>query len=305
MIRIVLLGRTGNNLFQYALGRVLAEKHGVPLVLDGSWFNAEGWAEVSHFLKLPIRAKVVRRCSLGTRVLRKITGRHYWEYRGVPVLREAGDDQSFDPRFLDAPADCMVFGYFQSPLYFENIAGPLRTELNRLFTEVVFGGAGQVARASCPPPCSSNPAEAIRGLLSATNTVAVHVRRKDYLNQPIFQVCDTRYYQESMSRMRERLPAARFFIFSDDPDWCRAEFREADQEVIDSGKAAANPLHDLHLMSLASHHIIANSSYSWWAAWLANKPGQQVIMPDRWYAQGIKAPIGEKRLPHWESCAAS
>jgi hypothetical protein len=310
MIRIILLGRTGNNLFQYALGRVLADRHRVDLVLDGSWFNANGWAEVSHFLKLPIQAKVVRRCSLATRVLRKISGKHYWEYRGVPVLREPGDDQSFDPRFLDAPADCMLFGYFQSPLYFENIADPLRAELNRLFTEAVFGGTGQdvratVARASCPAPFPANPAEAIRELLSATNTVAVHVRRKDYLNQPIFQVCDTRYYQESMSRMRERLPAARFFIFSDDPEWCRAEFREADTEVVDSGKAAANPLHDLHLMSVASHHIIANSSYSWWAAWLGDKPGQQVIMPDRWYAHGIKAPIKEKMSGHWSAVMTS
>ena len=87
MIRIILLGRTGNHLFQYAFGRVLAEKHGVPLILDGSWFNAEGWAEVSHFLKLPIQARVARRFSLGARAPLKVTGRHYWEYRGVPVLK--------------------------------------------------------------------------------------------------------------------------------------------------------------------------------------------------------------------------
>jgi len=306
MIRIILLGRTGNNLFQYALGRVLAEKHDVPLVLDGSWFNAAGWAEVCHFLTLPLCAKVVRRWSLGSRALRKLTGKHYWEYRGVPVLREAGADQSFDSRFLDAPADCLLFGYFQSPRYFAGIAGPLRAELNRLLAEVVFGGAGRDARAtvvpsSSPPPCSSNPAAAIRGLLSATNAVAVHVRRKDYLNQPIFQVCDTRYYQESMRRMRTLVPGARFLVFSDDPAWCRAEFRAADQQVMASG--AANPLCDLHLMSLASHHIIANSSYSWWAAWLGDKPGQRVIMPDRWYAHGIKAPMDEKCLPHWETVA--
>ena len=277
MIRIVLLGRTGNNLFQYALGRVLAEKHGVPLVMDASWFNAEGWAEVSHFLRLPLRATVVRRCSLGARALLKITGKHYWEYRGVPVLRESPDDQSFDPTFLEAPADCMLFGYFQTPLYFQTIADPLRAELNSL-----IGSAVRV------------PVD-IRVKLTSPNSVAVHVRRKDYLHQPIFQVCDTEYYREAMQKKRANLPSARFFIFSDDPVWCRAEFCEADQVVVDSGVAATNPLHDLYLMSLASHHIIANSSYSWWAAWLGAKPGQQVLMPDRWYAHGIKAPIEEKR----------
>jgi len=285
MIRIVLLGRTGNNLFQYALGRVLAEKHGVPLVLDGSWFNAAGWAEVSHFLKLPLRAKVVRRCSLGIRALRKLTGKHYWEYRGVPVLRESDGDQSFDCRFLDAPADCMLFGYFQSPCYFQEIAGPLRAELNSL-----IGGAVTVA-------------EDLRQSLCAQDAVAVHVRRTDFLKIPVFQVCDTCYYQQAMRRMRTLVPGARFFIFSDDPEWCRAEFREADQQVMDAGDGPANPLCDLHLMSLASHHIIANSSYSWWAAWLGDKPGQQVLMPDRWYAHGIKAPMEEKRLPHWQILA--
>jgi len=282
VIRIVLLGRTGNNLFQYALGRVLAEKHGVPLMLDGSWFNAEGWAEVSHFLRLPLRAQVVRRCSLGARALLKFTGKHYWEFRGVPMLWESTDDQSYSPTFLNAPADCMVFGYFQSPRYFESITPVLRAELNAL-----IGGAVQLP-------------ENLRTRLASSNSVAVHVRRKDYLNLPIFQVCDQAYYQQSMRQLRERLPAARFFIFSDDPAWCRAEFRDADQEVVDSGIAAANPLHELYLMSLASHHIIANSSYSWWAAWLGEKPDQRVMMPQRWYAHGITAPIEQKRMPHWE-----
>jgi len=278
MIRIVLLGRTGNNLFQYALGRVLAEQHGVPLVLDGSWFNAQGWAEVSHFLRLPLKARIVRRCPLGARALRKLTHKHYWEYRGVPVLREAPDDQSFDRRFLAAPADCLVMGYFQSPLYFQGMAGLLRAELNSTIAAVVRVSEDLLAK------------------LGSANSVAVHVRRKDYLEQPVFQICDSHYYREAMRKMRDCLPVARFFIFSDDPEWCRAEFREADQEVIDLGQAAVNPLHDLHLMSLASHHIIANSSYSWWAAWLGKKHGQQVHMPDRWYAHGIKAPMEEKML---------
>jgi len=280
MIRIVLLGRTGNHLFQYALGRVLAAKHGVPLVLDASWFNSAGWAEVSHFLRLPLQAKVVRRCSISARVLRKITGKHYWEYRGVPVLREAPADQSFDRRFLEAPGDCVLMGYFQSPLYFQGFAGALRSELNSLL------GA------------SVQPAAVLRDKLGRGGSVAVHVRRGDYLQQPLFQVCDSRYYREAMASMRAGVEGARFYIFSDDPEWCRAEFRAADQEVIDQGQAAANPLCDLQLMSLASHHIIANSSYSWWAAWLGAKPGQQVLMPERWYAQGIKAPIEEKQMQH-------
>ncbi len=284
---MVLLGRTGNNLFQYALGRVLSEKHDVPLVLDASWFNAEGWKEVSHFLKLPLKAKVIRRFSIGSRVLRNIAGKHYWEYRGVPILREANGDQSFDKRFLNAPKDCMLFGYFQSPIYFKDIADSLRAELNDLIAGAVSASQLLVRQVTIP------------------NSVAVHVRRQDYLKIPAFQVCDSSYYHIAIHRLRERLPGARFHIFSDDPEWCRGEFREDDEEIIDSGNQASNPLYDLHLMSLASHHIISNSSYSWWAAWLGEKAGQQVLMPDRWYSGDIKAPIEEKLCKGWETVPTS
>jgi hypothetical protein len=288
VIRIVLLGRTGNNLFQYALGRVLAEKHGVSLSLDASWFNPQGWAEVSHFLKLSLNAKVVRRASIAARGLRKFTGKHYWEYSGVPVLREPTDDQSYSSRFAEAPADCMLFGYFQSPRYFEGISASLRSELNGLLRSVQIPDNGRV----------HHPAS-IRDEIVSPSSVAVHVRRGDYLNHPSFQVCDPSYYQKSMDQLRARLPSARFFIFSDDLEWCRARFQAPDQTIVDSGDSGANPLCDLYLMSLASHHIIANSSYSWWAAWLGEKPNQQVMMPNRWYVNGIKAPVEEKMMGHW------
>ncbi|MEP4077621.1 alpha-1,2-fucosyltransferase [Haloferula sp.] len=280
MIRVVLLGRTANNMFQYALGRVLAAKHGVPLVLDGSWFNAEGWEQVSHFLRLPLQAKVVRPFSLGSRVLRKLSGKHHWEFRGVSVLRETPDDQSFDPKFLNAPADCMLFGYFQSPKYFMGLADELREELNGLLSDAV------------------DSSEEVYRKLASGDSVAVHVRRQDYLSLPAFQVCDLGYFKSSMDSMRERLSNPRFHVFSDDPEWCRETFNEGDVEVVDSGSDGLNPLYDLRIMSLARHHVIANSSYSWWAAWLADSPEQQVIMPDRWFARDIKAPMADKQ---WKS----
>jgi hypothetical protein len=276
MIRIVLQGRTGNHLFQYALGRVLAKKHQVPLVLDASWFNPEGWAQVSHFLSLPLQADVVRPCSLGSRMLRKITGKHHWEFLSVPVFREKPADQSFDARFLKCPSDCLLFGYFQTPRYFGEIAEELREELRSLLNSV----------------CSSSE---IHRELAKPGTVAVHVRRGDYMQHSVFQVCDVDYYRDAINQMRKELSGAKFFIFSDDPAWCRSTFCDDDQTIVDSGEAGNNPLYDLHLMSLAAHHIIANSTYSWWSAWLAQSSTQRVIMPDRWYAGEIIAPIDEKK----------
>lgn len=279
MIRIVLLGRTGNHLFQYALGRVLAEKHGVPLVLDGSWFDSHGWAEVSHFLKLPLKARVVRRVPLAMRGLLRLTGKHYWEYCGVPVIRERTDDVSFDPGVLEAPPDCLLFGYFQTPHYFNCIAGAYRKELRSLLSESV----------PVPP--------GMRERLADPASVAVHVRRTDYLNHPDLMICGESYYRAAIARLRNEIPGAKFMIFSDDPAWCREIFRDPDQEVADI--ASSNPLHDLWLMSSASHHIIANSTYSWWAAWIGDKPGQRVLMPNRWNAGTTRVPIEEKKLDHW------
>jgi Glycosyl transferase family 11 len=288
MIRVVLLGRTGNILFQYALGRVLSRRHGVPLVLDASWYNAQGWREVRRFLQLPIGARVTRPCSIISRGLRNLTGRHWWELFGKRMDRESGENQSFDPAFLALPEDCTLFGYFQTHLYFDEIADELRADLTHWFHAAVSLDSITASR------------------LSEASSVALHVRRGDYLIHDGLQVCGEEYYSRAIAHMRELVPGARFHVFSDDPVWCREVFVGDDFEVMESARAEENPLHDLLLMSQASHHIIANSSYSWWAAWLGKKTGQNVIMPDRWYrgASSPVAPIHEKNPGGWISVSS-
>ncbi len=279
-----MLGRLGNNLFQYALGRVLSEKHQVPLVLDGSWFNEEGWSQVNCLKLLPGpasgKARVVRRCSIGMRTLLKLTGKHYWEYRKVPILRENEGDHSFNSRFLEAPADCMLFGYFQSPSYFHGHESALRDELSTRDLGLERGFENLAERLKYP------------------SSVAVHVRRSDYVGNPNLDLCGIEYYLRSIKQMREAKGDARFFIFSDDPAWCADHLSHDDVEIIGHHEVVS-PLVDLHLMSLAGNHIIANSSFSWWAAWLGKKQGQRVLMPPQWFQQ-INAPIEEKRCDGWQ-----
>ncbi len=253
----------------------------MPLVLDASWFNPETWKEVSRFLNLPLKAKVVRRFPIASRALRKFTGRHWKEFTSTPAFTEPLDDQSFDPAIAEAPPDCFLSGFFQSPLYFRDTGDTIREELNGLFDRKAEAG------------------DTLGERLLKRGTVAVHVRRGDYLWHPQLHVCDRGYYDRAMERMRELVPDARFLVFSDDPAWCRDEFRSDDIEVVETREYSADPLRDLRLMSLAGSHIIANSSYSWWAAWLGKKPGQNVIMPSRWFAGGIVAPIEEKKCEDW------
>lgn len=284
MIRVVMLGRLGNNLFQYAFGRVLAEKYNVPLVLDASWFNGRTWPFVESLRRLPGvvegKATVVRPFSLGSRVLKKLTKKHHWEFFRAPLVKEEEDDHSFDPRLLESQRDCVVFGYFQTPRYFACIEDSLRRELS---TENMNLEVGH---------------EHLAKKLRTPSSVAVHIRRTDYVQHPCLTSLDRDYYQRAMDRMREDIGSPRFFVFSDDPQWCAKAFADPDVEVMDHCDPFA-PLVDLHLMSLAGNHIIANSSYSWWAAWLGKKPDQRVLMPDSWFSKCIHAPIGEKLVDSW------
>jgi hypothetical protein len=281
MIRVILHGRLGNNLFQYAFGRVLAERHGVPLVLDASIYNHVTWPYVAPLKRLPGftsgRSKLARPWSFGSRALKKITRKHHWEFIGKPVIRERENDHSFDPCLLEAPADCVVDGYFQTPLYFRGIEPLLRREFSTAELGLEEG------------------LEEIAAGLRSPASVAVHVRRTDYVNNRNLHLAGIDYYQQAMDQLRGEVPGARFFIFSDDPAWCRQNLVSSDIRVL-THSDPFQPLTDLHLMSLASHHIIANSSYSWWAAWLGAKPGQLVIMPDLWFKDTIHAPVEEKRL---------
>lgn len=276
-----MLGRTGNNLFQYAAGRALALKHGKGLALNGSWFAPADWEAVRKISVLPIEAELVRGWSFGAKVLKRSTDRHYLEFSGKPVYREKSGDTSFDPYVLSLPDGSVLMGYFQSHLYFRHIEEKIRTELS--FTNRTFNtGSARLADS-----------------ISRDKTVAIHVRRTDYIGNPNTEICGESYYANAVEELRKSETGLRFFVFSDDPAWCRAMFPGDGFTITDCTASAHDPLNDLHLMSLASHHIIANSSYSWWGAWLGKKPGQRVLMPDIWF-HGIISPIEEKRCEGWE-----
>lgn len=288
MIRVLMLGRTGNNLFQYAFGRVLAERHGVPLVLDGSWFNDEGWRGVSCLSRLPVLAELRRRHSLPKRLLRKLAGRHPDEFRSIQQIHECLTDHRFVESHIErASADCFVRGYFQTPLYFRGIEERLREEL-------CMDGL----------PWSAATRELAR-IMEKQGSVAVHVRRTDYVGNPDVTVCDEGYFSGAMAYLRERSEGLRFHVFSDDPIWCSHQFVGNDIAVHALPDGVSDPLHDLFLMSRARHHIICNSTYSWWAAWLGKKADQRVILPDRWFASGIHAPIKEKLCEGWITLRAA
>ena len=117
--------------------------------------------------------------------------------------------------------------------------------------------------------------------------VAVHVRRGDYLlpenSRKYGNICTLQYYKNAMQYVKKRVPDARFYFFSNDPGWVRENLANGDSVIVDCNQGKENYL-DMYLMSQCSHNIIANSSFSWWGAWLNQNPDKIVMSPQRWFS---------------------
>jgi len=154
--------------------------------------------------------------------------------------------------FWRLPDGTMLSGYFQSEKYFAPYAERIRREFN-------FEPRSGIAYSGRP-----------------TGTVSIHVRRGDYLSFPEHHPPLTMdYYNAAM----EHFPGARFLIFSDDPGWCLLNFDRSRCEI-STGRSA---IEDMALMASCDSHIIANSSFSWWGAWLGRNPDKRVIAPLQWF----------------------
>ncbi|HET6995265.1 MAG TPA: alpha-1,2-fucosyltransferase, partial [Chitinophagaceae bacterium] len=123
--------------------------------------------------------------------------------------------------------------------------------------------------------------------IRSVNAVSIHVRRGDYVNDKetnaVHGVCSIDYYREAINRLSGEISEPRFYIFSDDMDWARANLPISPHLAVyvDNNQMASHE--DLRLMSSCKHHIIANSSFSWWGAWLSDYAGKKVIAPRNWF----------------------
>ena len=117
-----------------------------------------------------------------------------------------------------------------------------------------------------------------------SNAVSIHVRRGDYLyNQDMYvDLCSTEYYERAIRYICERVDMPSFFVFSDDINWCKQRFDEIDRRILYIDNGNYSPYDDLQLMSLCQHNIIANSSFSWWGAWLNENKDKIVVAPNQW-----------------------
>lgn len=188
------------------------------------------------------------------------------------VVREPGG--YFDANIWQAPRHCMLVGFWHSEEYFKDIECSLRRE----FT----------LRAAISED-SAKVADQIRNV----NSVFVHIRRGDYVSDAginrDFGICSIEYYQSAVEYIKRQVMRPHFFVFSDEPEWARDNLKlSAPVTVVDhnrpgDGLAPGREHEDLWLMSLCQHAIIANSSFSWWGAWLNAATDRIVIAPRNWF----------------------
>jgi hypothetical protein len=275
-----LLGGLGNQMFQYATGRALALRRGATLKLDITGFAVAGSHTARRYEldSLQIQATPADDTDLGR------FGRVRWArsprldrvLRWLRVGRPNGAWPSyrelhfqFDPAVPELPAPVYLDGYWQSERYFSDIAALLRQEF--------------VAKAPSDPENA-----ALAGRIDGVNAVSLHVRRGDYVDNPTTNrchgICSIDYYQRALEYVSLRTRAPHLFVFSDDQQWARANLRFAAPMTFVDVNSPDRGYRDMSLMARCRHHIIANSSFSWWGAWLNPSREKVVVAPTQWFS---------------------
>ena len=132
-----------------------------------------------------------------------------------------------------------------------------------------------------------------------TNSVAVHVRRGDYLaSGTLGGLASLDYYERALGHFRERWSDLAFCVFSDDIEWCRSNLRFERAHYVDWNKGR-DSFRDMQLMSYCRHHVIPNSSFSWWGAWLSDSLDKEVVAPQRWSNPTSGIELNDMNLPGW------
>ncbi len=281
MVVVNLIGGLGNQMFQYAAGRALSLRRDTSLKHDVSDF--EGYRLHQGFELHRVFACQVELAShaevhallgwrSGQRMMSLLKRRQLAWLRGSRFVVE--------PHFRywsgikDVPGDCYLAGYWQSERYFADVT-------ENVHNDFTFKN-----------PLSGRNLE-LSGQIAACNAVSLHIRRGDYVTNVktsgLLGACSLDYYRDAIAYMVGRVESPRFFVFSDDIEWVKAHLNlDVPCTYIDHNRGA-DSYRDMQLMSLCRHHIIANSSFSWWGAWLNPCADKIVIAPKRWFASTLNS----------------
>ena len=258
----------GNQLFQYALGRHLALVNKTSLWADLRYFHQEYATDTVRKFKLD-RFNVEYNILDSSPWLYLSKATRLLPGRSLRPLAETRHetDFHFDPAVVRPAAPLTIlWGFWQSERYFAESTAQIRQDLtfNRPLANSFLAYRQQIEQAETP--------------------ISVHIRRGDYVTHPEFSqsfgFLGLAYYETALAHLQSLFPSATLFFFSDEPDWVRAHVRTDLPHVFVQNAGPDADVDDLQLMSLCHHHVIANSSFSWWGAWLNPRP-DKVVIADR------------------------
>ncbi len=276
MIIVKISDGLGNQLFQYAFGRKLALLRGIPLKLDLSWFkehNARKY-RLHHFninenFASDEEVKKIKK-------YQKINSRKYFLYNYFIADDSIYIKQKqfpFDKDMFKAKKYAYLDGYWQTPKYFNGIEKIIRKEFTfKKDPSILY--------------------KQIEEKIKNNDSVALHIRRSDYLTlkriSEIFGICSPKYYQRAIKKITKKVKNPTFFIFSDDINWARENLKiKYPLTFVSNG--SLEEYEELMLMTKCKHNIIANSTFSWWGAWLNSNPSKIIIAPKKWFKETTKS----------------
>jgi hypothetical protein len=272
MIIVQLKGGLGNQLFQYAAGLSLGKHHRVDVTVDVAELRQPDEAigtfrayELMHLIKPPAIAseeeiKNIKHKTISKRYLDKL----FPSYKRT-IYNEK--QFCFDKNFFNSGNHIYLKGYRQSEKHFKPIEKAVQQDFqlqHELVADIKDFGKQ----------------------LSSINSVSIHVRRGDYANTAVTEYhgsLDKDYYQRAIDKISSVVPDPTFFVFSDDINWVKNNVTFEKSVAFISGSISTTHYEDFYLMSCCRHNIIANSSFSWWAAWLNLNPNKAIIAPKKWF----------------------
>jgi hypothetical protein len=272
MIITHIVGGLGNQLFQYAMARRIACKNNIRLKLDISGFSSYTLREfkldafniaADVASEEEIRRYIKSRNRISLRLLRTynsllpFTSRSYISERFFP----------YDPETTKLTDDIYLEGHWPSEKYFQDIEEVIRREFTLKSDMDEYH-------------------QDLKEQISDTDSVSIHIRRGDYVTNPttnqVHGTCSLDYYHKAVDMITKKIKNPHFFVFSDDPTWVTEHLEIPYPMTIVQGEDRRD-CEDLIVMSCCKNHIIANSTFSWWGAWLNPRKDKTVISPARWY----------------------
>lgn len=263
-----LQGRLGNQMFQYAFLLGLQYRRPEHIYLYGNIYNP---SEDKYRFELERIFDIPANNIASADLIKQIVEANLLHIRYIPEISKSYQSINLDWEYLT-----VYQGYWQSELYFEEIVVNIKKAF-KFNSELLNEKTREIA-----------------GKIKKEQTISIHLRRTDYIspaNQSTYgSICNVNYYLEAIKVIKERMQSHFYiYLFSDDPDWVKANISLENSIIVDCNQGR-DSWQDLYLMSLCNHNIIANSSFSWWGAWLNDHEDKIVIAPYRWF--------GTKLAPH-------